>query len=195
MATLAWVVDFHPFLSGLGVLTMVLWWRRVDQRGWPEGEVKRLGQYSPAAGVLLVLLVGRAVHEIFGVGGPELGWHLAAGVLAYSWTICGVNKLRQSGIAWAGSKNMALLLAERSTVGPLIQIRLRRWLMNRPGWLRFLGWSGLGIELAGVLFCIPELRLAFSIGLVFFFAFNFLVWGFIELEWALIFLAVALGGS
>ena len=195
IATVAWVYAFLPYVSGLAVIALILVFRRADQRGWPVGTVKRLGQYSPGAGVVLALLLGRAIHEHLGLADEQLGWHIAAGIVSYSWTICGVNKLRQSGLAWVGSDNIALLLAERAYLGPPARDQLLRWFLGQPRWLNLMGGVGLGAELAGVMFCVPALRMGYALSIVVLMTLNFVIWGFIEFEWALIGLAVAMGSA
>ena len=90
-----------------------------------------------------------------------------------------------------GSHNIALLLAERSYLGPAFGRSLRKFALRRPSALVMVGVVGLVLELLAVLFCIPDLRWGFSIAVALFMLVNYILLGFIEPEWALVMVAVA----
>jgi hypothetical protein len=142
---------------------------------------------------MMALLLGDWIFQYAGVGEAPVGFDISAGVLGASWTICGINKVQQSGFGWAGRKNMGLLVAERTNIGPPLGDKLRRFVMNQPGTLRLIGAVGLGLELGGVLFCVPELRMVFAALVVLFLVMNYILLGFFEHEWGLVMVAVAMG--
>lgn len=190
---MAWAVQLHPYWTGTSAIAMLYIARWAEQRNWSGTTVKSLGVYSPAATCMMAILLGDWLFQYAGVGEATVGFDICAGVLAASWTLCGVNKVQQSGFGWAGRKNMGLLLAERTNIGPPLGDQLRRFVMNRPGTLRLIGAAGLGLELAGVVFCVPELRMVFAVVVLLFMVKNYILLGFFEHEWGLVMLAVAMG--
>jgi hypothetical protein len=190
---MAWAVQIHPYWTGTGAIAMLYFARWVEQGNWSGTIVKTLGVYSPAATCMMALLLGDWIFQYAGVGEAPVGFDISAGVLGASWTICGINKVQQSGFGWAGRKNMGLLVAERTNIGPPLGDKLRRFVMNQPGTLRLIGAVGLGLELGGVLFCVPELRMVFAALVVLFLVMNYILLGFFEHEWGLVMVAVAMG--
>jgi hypothetical protein len=190
-----WSQQWNPIVSGIGVVASVVWIRTRFKSSWPPGVVSKQGLYSPSATIVLVLVVCDALQMGFGVGDTHTGWHASAGVLACAWTLLGVQKVRESGWAWAQANNVGLLLAERLYIGPAMRRALSRWILRRPSTLVLLGVMGLGIELLGFAFCIPELRMAYAITVFVFMVFNFVIWGFFEFEWGTVGIAVALGSQ
>ena len=190
---IGWVLGYAPMVTGLGVLAFVLLSRWSAQRPWTKGTVTNLGLYSPGPSVFLILWSVQSLRE-FGMVIPEqTEWHIAAGVLSYAWTACGVRKLQQSGWKWAASPNIGLLLAERMYIGTTFRRFLGRWFLARPRMLLLVGVFGLGFELLGVAYCVPDLRMSYAVLVLVFMLFNHILFGFFELEWGLIGVAVALG--
>jgi hypothetical protein len=187
----AWAVHIYPLWTGGAAVAMLYLVRAFEQRGWSGIIVKTLGVYSPSAVCMMAILLGDLLYQQMDIGDAELGWDISAGILAASWMLCGVNKLRQSGLAWMGSHNIALLLAERSYLGPPIGRSLRKFALRRPSLLVMVGVVGLGLELLAVVFCIPDLRWGFSIAVALFMLVNYILLGFIEPEWGLVMVAVA----
>ena len=188
-----WVLGYTPTTTGLGVLGFVMLSRWSAQRPWAKGTVKNLGLYSPGPAVFLVLWSVQSLRE-FGMVIPEqTEWHIAAGVLSYAWTTCGIRKLQQSGWKWAASPNIGLLLAERMYIGTAYRRFLGRWVLARPRMLLVVGIFGLGFELLGVIYCVPDLRMGYASAVLVFMLINYVLFGFFELEWGLIGVAVALG--
>jgi hypothetical protein len=181
--------------TGGMAMAMLYWVRAFEQGGWSGTIVKTLGVYSPSAVCMMALLLGDLLYQQMGLGSARNGWDISAGILATSWVLCGVNKLRQSGFSWMGSHNIALLLAERSYLGPAIGRSLRKFALRRPRLLVLVGVVGLMFELLAVLFCIPDLRWGFSIAVALFMLVNYLLLGFIEPEWGLVMIAVAAGSG
>jgi hypothetical protein len=191
----AWALHLYPVWTGGVAVAMLYLVRRFEQRGWSDINVKTLGTYSPSAACMMALLLGDLLYQQMDIGDAQLGWDISAGILAASWLLCGVNKLRQSGLAWMGSHNIALLLAERSYLGPPIGRSLRKFALRRPGFLVMVGVVGLVLELLAVFFCIPDLRWGFAIAVALFMLVNYILLGFIEPEWGLVMIAVAAGSG
>lgn len=190
-----WSLGYWVVPTGLGIVLLAVISRAAVERSWPSQDVKRLGIYTPASVLLLVVWLTESMRE-FGLPIPmKTEWDVAAGVVGCSWTICGLRKVQQSGWAWARAPNISLLLAERLYVGPAYRRRLSRWFLERPGWLLVVGIGGLGIELLGVSFCMPELRMGYASAVAVFMLFNYLLFGFVEVEWGLMGIVVALGGT
>jgi hypothetical protein len=190
---MAWALKLQPFATGAAAIVLLYLVRWMEQKDWSGTIVKTLGVYSPAAVCMMAILLGDTIYQRWGLGTQLMGYDIAAGILATSWTICGVNKLQQSGLKWAGDKNIALLIAERSTIGPPLGDKLRRFVMHRPRTLRIIGAFGLGMELAGLLFCVPDLRIAFAAAVVVFMVLNAILLGFVEHEWALVMVFITMG--
>ena len=140
---------------------------------------------------LVGVCLGRGLWRLGGLPNSSDGWHIAAGMIGVAWTLMGINKLKESGLRWMGSSNMALLVAERSGIGSAPGRQFRRWLMNSPNTLVLLGVVGLFGELVGLLFCFPELRWAYAGFVVVFLLVNWLLLGFLEHEWALVLVVIA----
>ena len=190
-----WAHQWFPIVTGMGVVACVVWIRVRFKSSWPPGVVSKQGLYSPSATIVLVLVLCDAMQQAFGFGDQYSGWHASAGVLACAWTMLGIQKVRESGWAWAQANNVGLMLAERLYIGPTVRRALSRWILRRPSTLVLLGVMGLGIELAGFAFCIPDLRMAYAITVFVFMVFNFVIWGFFEFEWGTVGIAVALGSQ
>jgi hypothetical protein len=190
----AWVIEINPWWAGIAIIVLLSWLRRKEQAEWTQDLVVSLGSYAPSAVCLVGVCLGRGLWLFGGLPNSTDGWHIAAGMLGAAWTIMGVNKLKESGLRWMGPRNMALMVAERSHVGSATGRRLRRWLMNSLKPLLILGIVGLLGELGGVLFCVPEFRPAYAGFVVVFMFVNWLLLGFAEHEWALVWVAVAMAG-
>ncbi len=189
-----WTKGVAPVLTGWCVIVGVYLVRYWAIHSWKEFDVKDLGLYSPAAALLMVLCCVDSLRE-FGLSvPPALEWDVSAGIVACAWTMCGIKKVSMSGWNWAYAPNMALLLAERMHMGPGYRRRMIRWFLSRPKHLIFVGVTGLAFELLGVMFCIPDLRMAYAIVVLGMMVFNYLLFGFFELEWGMVGLVVALGG-
>lgn len=190
-----WSLGYWVVPTGLGIVFLAVISRSAVVRSWPSQDIKRLGMYTPASVLLLAVWLTECVRES-GLPIPaNTEWDVAAGIVGCSWTLCGLRKVQQSGWAWAQAPNISLLLAERLYVGPAFRRRLSRWFLDRPGWLLFVGIGGLGIELLGVSFCMPELRMGYASAVAGFMLFNYLLFGFVEMEWGLMGIVVAMGGT
>ena len=188
-----WLIDWNGSFCAVMAIGIIYWIRRSHQITWHDDTVKRLGQYCPSAGVLMVLVIVDVIPDLIGWGHGISGWDASAGVIAYSWSICGINKLRDSGWAWPQSNNIGLLLAERLYIGRPLRRSVTRIIIRKPWILFILGSGSLAIELMGFAFCRPELRMLFGCAIFSLMVFNYLLWGFFELEWGAIGLVVALG--
>ena len=193
-AILAWVLEVEPLWAGLTAILVLMWFRRMEEREWPGKTVVSLGSYAPAALCLLGVICGQALWHLGFLDNASGGWDIAAGIIGGGWTLSGVNKLRDSGLAWMGARNMALFVAERSVIGNPYARRLRGWMMNSPNLLVLVGWFGLIGELAGLLFCFPQCRPMFAGFVCVFLIANWVFFGFMEHEWGLVMVAIAIAG-
>jgi hypothetical protein len=168
--------------------------RRAERAIWPGDTVVRLGKYAPAAAALGGWLVAWTGARVLGGEPSARAWDGAAGVVAAMYGLAAASKLQLSGVRWGAPEHMALLLAERAWTGPKALRRLRRALVASGFACRAVGVAGLGVELAMVGFVVPDARLALAAMIVLFNLAILLSLGYVEVEWTLVVVGVALGG-
>ena len=186
------VFEVFPFASVCAVIGWVLWIRHREKKLWDGNLVVRLGKYAPSAACLLVYLVGTAIAPWIGLDAHTLGIDLACGALGGAWFITGWKKLQLSGIRWMSKESIGLLIAERAYIGHPTLRRMRRGIVRSPALLLFIGILGIAIELAGLAFCVPSLRLTYAISIDIFLVGIAILLGYVEPEWVIIILALAL---
>jgi len=192
---IAWSAEQLELYAGAGILLCVYGVRAAAEKAWPGGQVTDLGNYSLAASLLMAIWIVQCLRSMGWSISPDVEWDVAAGLIAYAWVACGLRKVGQSGWGWARAPNIALLLAERMYTGPNYRRQLSRWFMDRPQWLLLVGVGGLLFELGGFVFCFPELRMGYAVAVMFCMLFNYILFGFFELEWGLVGLVVAVGSQ
>lgn len=184
-----WADDHTRPLGTLLTWGALLALRRVDVARWQGDTVVRLGRYAPAAAGLLGWGGAWAVARLLGldaIRADTLGWHAASGVLAGCYGLAALAKLRETGLEWLHPRNHALLLAERSFVGPRWLRRLRWAAASNPAFCRVVGAFGLAAEALGLLFVVPALRVPVGAGVLSLFAGIVLFLGYVEVEWWLV---------
>ena len=186
------VFQWMEWVAGCATIACVLWIRHKETQLWSGNLVVRLGKYAPSAACLLVYLVGYALAPLFGMSSSGLGVDLACGALGAAWCITGWKKLQLSGVRWMSTRSIGLLIAERAYIGPPILRSLRRGIVRSPALLLAIGIIGIVVELAGIAFCFPSLRLTYAITIDVFLIGIALLLGYTEPEWVVIILALAL---
>ena len=177
-----------PRLGGSAALALILLARRRQFAAWPPGTVERLGAYDPAAAALLGHLV---IWQLAPPARAEaLSWEAGSGVVAATYGLAALAKLREMGLGWADPRAHALLLIERSGPGPIGA--LRAWVAHRPRLVGALAHLALLVELGGLLFVLPEARPAVALALLGLHAGFALLYGYWHPEWALVLLVHAL---
>jgi hypothetical protein len=181
--------------AAFGIIALMIVIRRFEIRQWPGDIVVRLGKYVPAGAALTAWLVAQPILRGFGIA-PErahvLGWHASCGVLAGAYVLAAIAKLRESGWVWMHPRYQALLIAERAYYGPPALRGLRAWIASGRRSSSVVGVVGLFGEIVAILFVVPALRLPI---LAFVLLLNFGFWvllGYLELEWMVVFVAVTL---
>ena len=198
--TLVFVVLLSLFCTGIAeqptgwaMLGLMLFIRGWEIRQWNRDIVVGLGKYVPSAASLLGYLV---TSFLVGWLAPDwnaraAGWHAAAGVLAASWGLAAFAKVRESGMVWVSGANVAVLVRERSYMGPRPVARLRRAVSKMPWLCLASACVGFWGEAAGMLFIFPDLRWGVAIASALFQIGITVLLGYWELEWIFIMLAVA----
>ena len=195
-AVLSFARGVVPAVAGVIALIMLAAIRRYEVRTFPDRIVVRLGKYVPTAAALGGWLVAWALTW----GHPAdvraaAGWEAACGVMGAAWGLAAVAKLRESGLVWMQSANVALLVAERSFSGPAPVRALRRAVAWSPRICRVAAVVGLVGEAAAVAFVVPELRWPVA---AFATALQLGIWtllGYWELEWLVLMVALALASG
>lgn len=189
----AWMAGTCPGLAAMGVLGALLALRQWEKRQWAGDVVVRLGKYVPAAACLTGWLCASALAMAAGweaARADAAGWEAAAGVMAATYTLAALSKLRLTGWRWMAAPNQALLIAERAYSGPLWVRRARRAVSRSPRACRLVGVFGLAAELLFALFVFPELRVPLTVVVV---ALHFgigVLLGYIELEWVMVMVGI-----
>jgi len=192
LATLfAWAVRWQELWAGLMVLGCIVLIQLWERKGWRGDTVLRLGKYSPSGSALAGYTVATLVAPSLGLPIEQAGWEGACGVMASAWFVSGWKKWSRSGMRWLSTQNTGLLVAERTYLGPRPLRDARRWLVTKPWLLGMMGVLGLLLEIAGIAFCIPDLRWAYAITVVALLGFTLLFLGYFEPEWALVMIALA----
>ena len=121
------------------------------------------------------------------------GWEAACGVIAAAYGLAGLDKARESGAAaWTEARNTALLIAERSYAGPMWLQRLRQAAARTPWLCRITALYGFYGEFAASLFVFPPARWPVALAMTAMQAGIILFLGYVEMEWILLMLALAL---
>lgn len=174
----------------LGMMIVIRGW---EIRQWNRDIVVGLGKYVPAGASLLGFLVTSLLVGWLRPGwdAAAAGWDAAAGVLAASWGLAAFAKLRESGFRWTTGANVAVLVRERSYMGPRPLVRLRRAVSKIPWVCLAAAYVGFWGEALGMLFIFPDLRWPVAIASALFQIGITILLGYWELEWIFIMLAVA----
>jgi hypothetical protein len=112
-------------------------------------------------------------------------------VAGAAWFVAGWKKWSHSGRRWFLPRTTGLLLAERAYLGPAPLRALRRWIVAKPWLLGMMGVLALVLEIAGLVFCVPDLRWAFAITVVALMGVTWALFGYFEPEWTLVMVALA----
>ena len=196
VASVAFARGYRQALAGVILLFLMAALRRLEVRQWPGNIVVGLGKYVPTAAALGGYLLGWILTADRPLPEREAwGWEGACGVMAGAYLLAGIAKLRESGSSWISGVNIALLVAERSFTGPRPVQALRRWAVGQPWLCRFSGVYGLVIELAVVVFIVPELRWAVTVAIVLLQVAILVLLGYWELEWIVLTVALTLASS
>ena len=91
-----------------------------------------------------------------------------------------------------GKRTQGLLLAERAYIGNPLFKAIRRELVQHPLALRTIGFLGVFVEMAGIIFCFPEYRMAYAVIINLLLLGTIVLLGYYEPEWMLIIIALAL---
>jgi hypothetical protein len=187
----AWVLRSGPGWTGLLVFFGLMFIGRWEQRGWPGETVLRLGKYSPSGSALCGYLAAAAVAPLLGLDAEAVGWEGACGVTAAAWFMTGWKKWKMSGLNWFSTGTSGLLVAERAALGPPVLRALRRWIVSAPWLLLTIGAVGFAVEVAGVAFCFPMARSAYTVAVLLMLGATAVVLGYVEVEWALVLVALS----
>lgn len=184
-----------PEATAFGIIALMIVIRRFEIRQWPGDIVVRLGKYVPAGAALTAWLVTQPISRAFGVSAERahgLGWHASCGVLAGAYVLAAIAKLRESGWVWMHPRYQALLIAERAYYGPPALRGLRSWIASGKRSSTVVGVVGLFGEIVAIAFVVPALRVPI---LAFVLLLNFGFWvllGYLELEWMVVFVGITL---
>ena len=194
-ATWAFFTQPHPLWWAGGLLALMAGIRQLERRVWHDEIVVRLGKYVPAAAALLGHSLVRGALLWQGLP-PEVaesaGWEAACGVLGGAYFLAGLAKLRESGLEWVRFSHHAILIAERAYTGPEWLQRLRRFVASSPRICYAAGLYGFYGEFLGLLFIFPLARWPVAIGSVLLQLGITVLLGYVEVEWLLIMVALAL---
>ncbi len=189
----AWHQHMHEVATGLGILAIQVGARQWEKSLWHSDIVVSLGKYVPTSACLLGYTVA---YGLTASDDPErVGWEAAIGVMGGIFTINGITKWYRGGLRWFGNQGIALLVVERSYTGRGFARRARRWLVSSPFWCIVLSAGTALLETGGVLLWIPEFRVPVSsaiVGVLLGFA---LFLGYLESEWVLLVIALALSAG
>jgi hypothetical protein len=185
----------HPLVWAGLLLGMMAGVRQLERRVWHDDIVVKLGKYVPAAAALLGHSVARGALLLLDRPPAEAeaaGWEAACGVLGGAFFLAGLAKLRESGFDWVRARHQALLIAERAYSGAPALRWLRRRVAATPWLCLAAGLYGFYGEFLGLLFAFSWARwpvavfsVALQIGIT-------VLLGYVELEWLLILIALAL---
>ncbi|MFT4976736.1 MAG: hypothetical protein ACI8S6_002641 [Myxococcota bacterium] len=186
-------MGWHQVWMAWLLLSMMAGIRQWEIGQWSYDIVVGLGKYVPTAAALLGFVVAVMISSVVApdADAASIGWDAAAGVLAGCWGLAAIAKYRESGLVWAGGKNVALLVYERTYHGPRWLNRIRRAAAQNPLICVLSANVGLWGEAAGMLFIFPSARWIVAIALAIFQLTILFLLGYVELEWILIMLAVA----
>lgn len=184
-----------PLLWAGLLLAMMAGVRHLERRVWHDEIVIKLGKYVPAAAALLGHSLARGGLLLLDHPPAEAeaaGWEAACGVLGGAFFLAGLAKLRETGFDWVRARHQALLIAERAYSGAPALRWLRRRVAATPWLCLAAGIYGFYGEFFGLLFAVPWARwpvaifsVALQVGIT-------VLLGYVELEWLLILIALAL---
>lgn len=195
LATVAFCMGTRPLLSGAVLLGLMAGIRQLERRMWHDEIVVKLGKYVPAAAALLGYVVARGIAELTGQTDEvanAAGWEAGCGVMGGAFFLAGLAKLRESGMSWSKARNQAILIVERSYSGPMPVRALRKWVAASPTLCLAAGLYGFYGEFLGLLFAVSWARWPIAIFSVLLQIGITVLLGYIELEWMLIMVALAL---
>jgi hypothetical protein len=189
----AWASRFHQLIAGALILLGLIVVRRRAITKWRDDKVVTLGKYVPSAAALLAYSCAYlATWQWTETQREACAWEAACGVIAAAYLLSAVAKHKESGSKWSQSSNMGLLIAERVYGAPAPLRRLRRWAVASPRLCTWLARGAAWIEIAAVVFMFSAFRWPFAavatslqIGIV-------VLLGYIEIEWILVVVALAM---
>jgi len=197
--TIPFVLSCYLFCAGLyevpaGIVIVgaIFWIRRWEISLWHNNIVVNLGKYSPSGTCLIAYLAGYAIAPYFNLDPQSTGVEVACGGLGAAWFLSGWKKIEYSGWNWMGKRNIGLLLAERAYIGNKWFRTIRRQLIRSPFALRTIGFLGVFLEMAGIIFCFPEYRIAYAVIINLLLLGTVVLLGYYEPEWMLIIIALAI---
>ena len=190
----AFTIEYFEVLSGVLIIAMIYWIRRWEISLWHNNIVVRLGKYSPSGSCLFVYLIGCIIGPYFDQDPQALGLEISCGALGAAWFLAGWKKIEYSGLQWMSRQTVGLLIAERVYIGHPLARGIRKQILKHPILLTIIGVLGLVLELIGPVFCFPELRMAYAIIINLLLAGTTFIFGYVEPEWMLIILALAMMG-
>lgn len=179
-------------LSGIAIMVCIYWIRHWEISLWRERIVVDLGKYSPSGTCLFFYLIAYVIAPIFELHPQKAGVEVACGITAAAWILSGWKKLEISGLKWISSNTMGLMLAERAYIGHPVLRAIRRFCVSH-NWILFtISFMGVFLELLGIIFIFPELRLYYAIIINVLLAATYVVLGYIEPEWMISIIALTL---
>ncbi len=178
--------------SGIVILACIYWIRHWEISLWRERIVVDLGKYSPSGTCLFFYLIGYALAPYFDLNPQLVGLELACGVTASAWILSGWKKIEHSGLKWISSKTMGLMFAERAYIGHPILRSIRRYCLYHKSFLFLIAFMGVFLELLGVMFIFPDFRMYYAIIINILMIFTAFLLGYIEPEWMISIVALAL---
>ena len=193
-----WQPGWTRHLCGWTLLGMMLMIRGWEIRQWNREIVVGLGKYVPTAAATLAYLLTHALVSGLAPSwnADAAGWQAGCGVMAGSWGLAAWAKYVESGLVWSSAGNVALLVRERSFMGPRPLVRLRRWVSGQRPLCLMAAYVGFWGEAAGVAFVVPALRWPSAVFFTIFQIGIMVLLGYYELEWVMVMIALAaLGGG
>lgn len=179
----------------LGLGGLVVWARR-PQPGWallavaPVAATAWLERLASPSGVHHVKFLPAAALLFWAIGSwrstEARGREAAAGVVAACYGLAALSKIVLSGWAWFEPANLGLLILERSVGAPAPLAALRLWVATQPAVCAGLAIGALLIELAGLLFVIPRLRIGLTVAFALLHLGIALLMGYVYLPWVLV---------
>jgi len=192
VAVVGFVLQWMEVFSAIIVVLAIVGIRRWEISRWKDNIVVDLGKYAPSASCLVAYLCGYGVALWLGSPPEAMGTEVACGALGAAWFLTGWKKLQLSGVRWMSTESMGLLMAERAYIGTPPLRALRRAVIRSRSLLLVIGFLGLVLELGGLAFCMPSLRMAYALTIEGLLIGVAILLGYVEPEWMGIILALAL---
>ena len=192
-----WQPGLSRHLCGWSMLGMMVMIRGWEIRQWNRAIVVGLGKYVPTAGAMMAYLITHALVSWLAPSwnADAAGWQAGCGVMAGSWGLAAWAKYVESGLVWSSAGNVALLVRERSFMGPRPLARLRRWVSGQRLLCLVSAYVGFWGEAAGVFFVVPALRWPSAVFFTIFQIGIMVLLGYYELEWVAVMIALAALGT